>query len=349
MNKLGESGLYTAETKRRMREEQKRRANEIKVLQERAAALEAERDELAQKGPATVRLDEEINEVKAEIETKSEEKPTLEIKRVKEEADDNTTKKPAKKKRAAKTKEEPDDDELARPAKKAKTKKEVKEEEEVSNNGFVLKMKFNYSFETFADVSCRRHTLRKIRKRPPRLQRNLEERRRSRRKKRPNLSKLSTTRTPKPPLRPPRSARPVGKKMSSKRIVRVITRTSNQLLKKPQLNGNADQLSRKRSLKNQMMVRLPLRMLRLREVERLLLLKKRQLRRISMTPLSRKRHLREAASQLLRNHPMREKLPKKLLNPRRRALKPSRKRKAAAARKCKCVLMCIRRVTTNSF
>lgn len=157
MNKLGESGLRTPATKKRMREEQKQRTKEIKDLEEKAASLAAERSTLLQNGGSGSDLDEEIAKLKSELEIKSEAKPVTGIKRVKDEADEEEfeKKKPAKKKRATGVKkEESDDEEAVKPVKKSRGKKAakaVKQEDE----GVRVHLYFHHSYKLPAGAEDR--------------------------------------------------------------------------------------------------------------------------------------------------------------------------------------------------
>jgi hypothetical protein len=147
MNKLGETGLRTAESKKKVREDKKNRANEMKELEAKLAAVEAERDALLQGGGSTARLDAQVGSVKDEIEEKKtpKKKPATK-KRVKNESDDDGDEAfetmPAKKKRATKAKKEEDanlikdedevDAPIAAPKKRAPRKKAVKAEDNAS-------------------------------------------------------------------------------------------------------------------------------------------------------------------------------------------------------------------------
>ncbi|KAF4632762.1 hypothetical protein G7Y89_g5362 [Cudoniella acicularis] len=133
MNKLGESGLRTAASKKRMREEQKNRDLELKEMQEKLAAVTAERDALLESGHSATKLNAQIEKIQNELEDHKagKTKPAAK-KRAKAESDDegHEEKKPAKKKRATKAKKEDDgNEEAVKPARKPRAKKAVKKEE----------------------------------------------------------------------------------------------------------------------------------------------------------------------------------------------------------------------------
>jgi hypothetical protein len=137
MNKLGEKGLYTTESKKRMKEEQNSRTREIAELQAQVEALTAERDNAIRNATSTKNVDVKINLVKDELES-AEKKPKAAAKDgAKVDSDQSNEKggKTAKRKRGKKVKkeeeetDEEDDDDYAKPAKKSRTKKANKEEE----------------------------------------------------------------------------------------------------------------------------------------------------------------------------------------------------------------------------
>lgn len=138
MNKLGEKGLYTSESKKKMKEDEKSRNREIAELQAQIAALTAERDDAIKNATSTKKVDVKLNLVKDELEI-AEKKPRAAIKN---EPDANSAQlnekggKMTKRKRSKKVKEEDeegtgeenDDADYGKPAKKARTKKVKKED-----------------------------------------------------------------------------------------------------------------------------------------------------------------------------------------------------------------------------
>jgi len=138
MNKLGESGMRTAESKKRMREEKKNREHEINELKEKLVAAEAERDALKQGSGSAKKLEAQVDAIKGELEGAGQKKPVGK-KRVKpDSADDEEEKKPAKKKRVSKAKktvkqEDDEEEEEVIPAKKSRAKKAVKKEKDADD------------------------------------------------------------------------------------------------------------------------------------------------------------------------------------------------------------------------
>lgn len=147
MNKLGEKGLRTTESKRQLLQAQKTRQHEIDELKERNAALEAALLARDAGGPSALKIKAEMDKLEAEMEelTTPSKKKAPTKKRVRGD-DDQEDAKPAKKRRAKKAvkKEESDsesdvladleavlkqDPEEEKPAKKARGKKAVKKDQ----------------------------------------------------------------------------------------------------------------------------------------------------------------------------------------------------------------------------
>ncbi|KAH8660782.1 poly polymerase and DNA-ligase Zn-finger region-domain-containing protein [Tricladium varicosporioides] len=132
MNKLGETGLRTAASKKKMREEQKNRALEIEELKEKIVAATTERDELLAAGKSATKVNKRLNKIQKELDDyeAADKLKTPTKKRVKGDVDEDEEEKPAKKKRATKAKKEEDGDgEDVKPTKKARAKKIVKKED----------------------------------------------------------------------------------------------------------------------------------------------------------------------------------------------------------------------------
>lgn len=126
MNKLGEKGLYTPQSKKKMRQDQITRTKEIEELKAKVEALTTERDQAIQKGNSTKKIDIKMVAAKDNLEgaekgTKSAAKKDPKEVPVKEKA--------AKRKRSSAIKEEDDeDDDYGKAAKKSRAKKVKKED-----------------------------------------------------------------------------------------------------------------------------------------------------------------------------------------------------------------------------
>jgi hypothetical protein len=129
MNKLGETGLRTAASKKKMREDKKAQDNEIKELEAQVAALAAERDVLAANGSSTKEIDAKMDIAKERLEA-AEKTPADKTPARKGAKAETEEKKPVKRKRVSKAKKEADtdDEEEVMPAKKSRAKKVKKEE-----------------------------------------------------------------------------------------------------------------------------------------------------------------------------------------------------------------------------
>lgn len=140
MNKLGEKGLFTKETMKKLRAEAKGRKGEINEMTAKLAELEAEKEILRQGGTVRSGLTPEIEQLKSEIEGKPDvSNKTASLKHVRPEGEEEEETKPAKKKRATKAKVKKEasveeDEEDVKPVKKsraskAKVKAEASEDE----------------------------------------------------------------------------------------------------------------------------------------------------------------------------------------------------------------------------
>jgi hypothetical protein len=131
MNKLGERGLHTKETMRRLKAETKDRTHEIDEMKAKVTELEAEKELLRQGGTLRSGLSPQIQDLKDEIEGRAEMTNTPLVRKIRPENDVEEETKPVKRKRATKAKEEAidDEDEDSKPVKKKRaTKSKVKQE-----------------------------------------------------------------------------------------------------------------------------------------------------------------------------------------------------------------------------
>ncbi|KAE8454507.1 hypothetical protein EG329_000130 [Mollisiaceae sp. DMI_Dod_QoI] len=144
MNKLGENGLYTKESKKKIREDQLAlaRTQEIEELEAQIASLEDELAALKAKGGPTSKIDNQLGAIKEQLEEKSSRLATPTKKKAApkkrgrandDDGEETEAATPVKKKRATKAKKEVDSDGeevKPAPAKKSRAKKAVKKEED---------------------------------------------------------------------------------------------------------------------------------------------------------------------------------------------------------------------------
>lgn len=69
--RLGETGIRTAESKKKMREDKKARANEIAELNAKLEAMTAERDVLKEGAKSRAKMDNKVEELQKEIDKKA--------------------------------------------------------------------------------------------------------------------------------------------------------------------------------------------------------------------------------------------------------------------------------------
>jgi hypothetical protein len=127
MNKLGEKGLYTAESKKKRKQDQINRTREIEELKARVEALTEERERTLEIGKSTKKVDVKVQAARDELEAaENNTKPAIKN----DLQESSGTQKTAKRKRSAKAVKEEDDDDAydAMPAKKSRAKKVKKEE-----------------------------------------------------------------------------------------------------------------------------------------------------------------------------------------------------------------------------
>jgi hypothetical protein len=126
MNKLGEKGLYTAESKKKRRQDQINHTREIEELKAQVEALTEERERTLEIGKSTKKVDAKVQAARDELEAaESNTKPA--IKNGPQES--SGTPKTAKRKRSAKAVKEEDNDAYdAMPAKKFRARKVKREE-----------------------------------------------------------------------------------------------------------------------------------------------------------------------------------------------------------------------------
>jgi hypothetical protein len=131
MNKLGEKGLYTAESKKKMRQDKINRAQEIEELQVRVAALTAERDDALANRSSPQKVNVKLELAKDEL-MKAEQKIEAGAKKgakIEPDASPAKAEKTAKRKRDRRVNKEEEENDDARPAKKSRAKKVKKDEE----------------------------------------------------------------------------------------------------------------------------------------------------------------------------------------------------------------------------
>lgn len=131
MNKLGEKGLYTAESKKKMRQDKINRAQEIEELQASVAALTAERDDALANNSSTKKVDVKLELAKDELMNAEQkiEAGTKKDDKIEPDGSPAKAEKTAKRKRDRRVKKEEEENDDARPVKKSRTKKVNKDEE----------------------------------------------------------------------------------------------------------------------------------------------------------------------------------------------------------------------------
>ncbi|KIN07976.1 hypothetical protein OIDMADRAFT_110631 [Oidiodendron maius Zn] len=128
MNKLGEKGLYTAESKKKKRQDQISHNREIEELEAQVQALTAERERALENGISTKKVDVKIKTAKDELESAGKNTKATSKKNSQGESGTQTPLKRKRSSNAAKEEEDDDDRYDAKPAKKSRAKKAKKEE-----------------------------------------------------------------------------------------------------------------------------------------------------------------------------------------------------------------------------
>lgn len=128
MNKLGEKGLYTAESKKKKRQDQINHNREIEELEAQVQALTAERERALENGISTKKVDVKIKTAKDELESAGKNTKATSKKNSQGESGTQTPLKRKRSSNAAKEEEDDDDTYDAKPAKKSRAKKVKKEE-----------------------------------------------------------------------------------------------------------------------------------------------------------------------------------------------------------------------------
>ena len=128
MNKLGEKGLYTAESKKKRRQDQINHNREIEELEAQVQALTAERERALENGISTKKVDVKMKIAKDELESAGKNTKATSKKNSQGESGTQTPLKRKRSSNAAKEEEDDDDTYDAKPAKKPRAKKVKKEE-----------------------------------------------------------------------------------------------------------------------------------------------------------------------------------------------------------------------------
>ena len=128
MNKLGEKGLYTAESKKKRRQDQISRTREIEELKAHIEALTAERERALENGNSTKKVDVKIQATKDELESAEKNQKAVIKKNSQEECGTQKTAKRKRSSNATKEEEVGDDAYNAKPANKSRANKVKKED-----------------------------------------------------------------------------------------------------------------------------------------------------------------------------------------------------------------------------